>query len=267
MNPDVPYSFEHGIDHCGQSGIAPILCVGHRITERDFVERDLSGIRGVSVSQRGLSPGTKWKDLNLGYLLAQLQSIEYLRILFDDSISLDVIGPLPSLRYLEIDCPTVRGTLQGEMSELQSAHVRWADVCTTELNAPRLERLTLVRPRCENLKIISHLTALVEVDIHLSRNLCSLDGIERFETIEFIRLHDCSKLTDLSITHEIPGPKQLVIGGCKRFVDATAATHFKRLRQLSIYRGEHGPREVMLPVELTERGCVLDIRGLTAVFV
>ncbi len=94
------YSFEHGIDHCGYGGLAPILGVGGPITAEDFVERDLSTIRGVSISQGGLSKGTKWSDLNIRFLFEHLPKIEYLRILFDDPVSLDDIGPQPLLHTL-----------------------------------------------------------------------------------------------------------------------------------------------------------------------
>lgn len=259
------YSFEHGIDHCGREGIAPILGVGHRVTERDFIERDLSGIRGVSVSQHGLSKGTRWNDLNMSYLFTRLTGVEYLRILFD-RIDLDEVGQLPALRDLEIDCPAVRNTLRGEMPHLHTARLRWSDACTAGLNAPQLQKLTLIRPRSEDLTIVSHLASLVELDIHYGRSLRSLSGVEALRSLKWLGLHDCANLSDLSTCGRVLGPEQLMIGGCRRFADATGAEQVTGLKKLFIYRGERGPREVRLPGVLMERGVELDLRGVTALW-
>ena len=62
---------------------------GHVGLAQDFIERkDLADIRGVSISQRGLAKGTRWKDLNLPFLFAALPRIEYLRVFFDDAVNL-----------------------------------------------------------------------------------------------------------------------------------------------------------------------------------
>ncbi|MCP5268134.1 MAG: hypothetical protein H6943_03735 [Zoogloeaceae bacterium] len=265
MATTAQYSFEHGIDHCGRDGIAPILHVGHKVTERDFVERDLSDVRGVVVSQRGLSTGTKWADLNLAYLFSQLRSIEYLLIWFDDSINLTDIGHLPALRHLEVDCPTVRGTLQGELLNLRSAQVRWSDKCTASLNAPNIDTLTLIRPLNDDLGIVGHLTSLASLDIHYSRSLRSLSGIEKLYLLEWLGIHGCSMLTDLNSIDEMPSPTQLVVGGCNKFCDAVGATRFRRLNKLSIYRGPKGVHEILLSGALAQRGCALDLRGVNAI--
>ena len=258
------YSFEHGIADCGHEGIAPILAVGHRVTERDFVERNLTGIRGISISQRGLSKGTRWKDLNLSYLYARLPGIEYLRILFDDPISLDAFGPMPSLRYLVVDCPTVRHTLQGEMPNLRTAHLRWPDRCTSSMLAPSLETLTLIRPRSENLNFLGHLPSLRTLDIHYSRALQSLEGLQSLRALNHLGLHDCSNFTALDILGPVAGPAQLVIDGCTKFVDGTGAERLSSLRKLCVFRGERGPREIRLPQRLQERSIELDLRGVSA---
>lgn len=267
MSAETQYSFEHGIDHCGYDGIAPILAVGHKVTERDFIERDLSGIRGVSVSQDGLSRGTRWEDLNLNYLFGRLTGIEYLRIWFNDSINLNAIGRLPSLLQLHVDCPKVRGTLKGEMPHLRTAQVRWSDACTKALDAPNLEKLTLIRPRSDDLKIVGHLTSLTELHVHYSRSLCSLAGIERLESLESLGIHDCANVVNLDIDHEIAGPRHLLIAGCKRFLDTSGALQLKKLRTLSIYCGERGPHEVQLPSTLREREVEIDLRAVTAIWV
>lgn len=267
MSPDPHYSFEHGIDHSGHGGIAPILAIGHKVTAQDFVERDLSGIRGVSVSQRGLAKTAKWDDLNPGFLFDRLRGIEYLRVLFDDTVNLDALGHLPALRELVVDCPKVRGSLQGEMRHLRSAHVRWPDACTAGLNAPHIEKLVLLRPKSEDLTTVGHLTSLVELDVHYNSALHSLDGIGHFRSLKHLGIHDCSRLAEINIAQEWPGPAELLIGGCIRFANATGAQNLRNLRKLAIYRGARGPHEVQLPNVLKDRGIELDLRGVASTWI
>src|SRR5438105_2900643 len=188
---DAGYSFEHGVDHCGYGGVAPILCLGGPITPQDFAERDLTTVRGVSVSQGGLPSGVKWQDLNVSYLFSRLREVEYLRISFEDQASLEDLGPLPHLRELIVDCPKVRGTLQGAMPRLRTAHVRWSDECTASMIAPGLEQLTLIRPRFEDLSSVSRLSSLRELDIYYARNLRSLLGLSGFSSLSRLGLHNC----------------------------------------------------------------------------
>lgn len=263
------YSFEHGIDDCGQEGVTPILYVGHSITERDFVERDLSGIRGVSVSQRGLKAGTSWTDLNLGFLFERLGrgQIEYLRLRCEKgSIDFDAIGELPALNYLEIDSPKVRGTLRGLMPHLEVAFLRWPDTCTASLDAPSLRRLELIRPRSEDLSLIGHLTALTEVRVLLGRALCSISGIEQLGSLATLTLSDCPNFIDLRHQAPMPGPVHLAIFGCKRFADAAGAEQLPALKSLGVCRADGGPKEVLVPAQLKSRGVVLDLKGVTSVW-
>ncbi len=265
---DSDYSFEHGIDHCGYGGVAPILYVGGPVTEQDFVERDdLAAIRGVSVSQRGLAKGTKWKDLNLPFLVAALPGIEYLRVLFDDPINLDDIGHLPSLRQLIVDCPKVRGTLKGEMPHLKTAHVRWSDECTASMVTPELVALTLIRPLCQDLSPVLHLTSLRDLDIHYARNFQSFVGLQHLSALTHLGFHNCPKLTDMSSIEPQRGPHQLVVDGCVRFTDACGALALGALAKLCIYAGERSPSEVRLPRAIASMPVELDVRGMTSVWV
>lgn len=267
-SPDSNYSFEHGIDHCGYNGVAPILCIGGPVTAQDFVERgDLATIRGVSVSQRGLAKGTKWKDLNLPLLFSTLPKIEYLRVYFDDSISLDDLGHQPYLRHVELDCPKVRGTLKGEMPLLKTAQVRWSDDCTASLVAPGLEQLTLIRPLFQDLSPVAHLTSLRQLDIHHARNFQSFLGLQRLPALVHLGLHNCPNLTDLSSIEPQSGPRQVVIGGCVRFADAFGALALGSLAKLCIYAGERGLSEVCLPRTITSRPVEIDVRGMTSVWI
>lgn len=265
---DSDYSFGHGIDHCGYGGVAPILCVGGPVTAQDFVERDdLASIRGVSVSQRGLARGTKWKDLNLPFLFAALPGIEYLRVLFDDPINLDDLGHQPSLRHVQVDCPKVRGTLKGEMPHLKTAHVRWSDECTAKMVAPGLEQLTLIRPLFQDLSSVSHLNSLRELDIHYARNFQSFLGLQRLSSLTRLGLHSCPNLTDLSSIEPQSGPRQVVVGGCVRFTDACGALALGALAKLCIYAGERSPSEVRLPRAIASMPVEIDVRGMTSVWV
>ncbi|MES2889641.1 MAG: hypothetical protein V4739_16730 [Pseudomonadota bacterium] len=240
------YSFEHGIDHCGQQGIDPILYVGGRVTEQDFVERDLTSMRGVSIVQRGLPRGTCWDDLNLPHLFERLENIEYLRIEYDDPISLDALGAQTNLRYLQMDSPRVTRTFRGSMPQLTVAHVRWTDECTAKLEAPLLQKLTLFRPRSKDLGLVGHLKAMRELDVHYARSLQTLEGIQPLKRLLHLGLHDCPRLTGLHIDGSTEGPQELAVAGCKRFADASDAHRFTSLRKLSIYGGSRGPRTVRL---------------------
>jgi hypothetical protein len=260
-------TFEHGIDHCGYNGVAPIFCVGGPVVARDFVERDLAGIRGVSISQRGLAKGTRWLDLNLPLLFEAIPRIEYLRILFDDPIRLSDVGTQPRLRYLKVDCPKVLGALAGEMSELHAAEVRWSDECTARLEAPKLEQLEWIRPRVRDLSSLSRLTALRELDLWYARNFCSLDGLERLPALRTVGLHDCPKLTDLGTPERHDGLAELLVAGCRRFEDASAVTALSGLRKLSVYAGKKGSTTVRVPSAMKSLPSRLDLRGVTAVWI
>jgi hypothetical protein len=267
-NTDADYSFEHGVDHCGYGGVAPILCLGGPVTAQDFVARsDLASIRGVSVSQRGLAKGTQWKDLNLPLLFATLPGMEYLRILFDDPISLDDIGRQPGLRHLEVDCPKVRGTLQGDMPHLKTAHVRWSENCTASMVAPALEQLTLIRPLFKDLSSLAHLASLRKLDIYHARHVQSLLGLDRLPALEHLGLHQCPNLTDLSSIDPQDGPREVTIAGCVRFADACGALALGSLGRLCIHAGEKGPDEVRLPRAMASLPVEIDVRGMTSVWV
>lgn len=261
--PEPVYSFEHGIDHCGYGGIAPILYVGGPVSEQDFLERsDLVNVRGVSVSQQGLTKGTKWKDLNLPFLFATLPKIEYLRILFDDPICLDDLGQQPSLRKVVVDCPKVRGTLNGAMPHLQSANVRWSDECTASLIAPRLEQLTLIRPLFQDLSPVSHLTSLRELNVHHARNFQSFRGLQDLTLLAHLGLYKCPNLVDLSSIESMSGPHQILIDGCVRLADASGALAIGALTKLSIYAGERGPVAVSLSKAIASLPIEVDVRGV-----
>jgi hypothetical protein len=261
------YSFEHGIDHCGYDGIAPILCVGGPVTPRDFAERDLSGIRGVSISQSGLPKGTRWDDLNPAFLFQSLPQLEYLRLWFDDPVDLDVVGHQAALQRLEVDCPKVKGALTGEMPLLRTARLRWPEACTAKLEAPALDDLTLLRPRFESLLPVSHLPALRKLHIGYARNLKSLDGIQHLQSIAQLELYNCSRLTDLSSVDPRSSLHRLVIHSCAAFTDAAAALALPALEELRIQGGEGSLRQVRLPKALSARQIRLDVRGVVAVWI
>jgi hypothetical protein len=267
MSTDCEYSFEHGIDDCGRDGIAPVLAVGHRVTERDFFERDLSGIRGVSVSQRGLSPGTVWKDLDLAYLFARLRGIEFLRIHFDDAIDLRDVSPLPALRELEIDAPKVKGVLAGAMPQLRRAFLRWPEACTAALDAPGLEWLELRYLRSVDLSLVAHLCALHELRVVCGRSLVSIAGVGALGRLERLTVAACPNLRAMGIDAPIAGPKDLSISGCLRFDDASDASKLGRLRHLSITPAERGSHQVKVPRVLQTRGVQLSLGNVTAIWV
>jgi Leucine-rich repeat (LRR) protein len=260
------YSFEHGIDHCGYGGVAPILYIGGPATRQDFFERDLTEIRGVSISQNGLPQGTKWADLNLAFLFEALPKIEYLRILFEDAASLEDIGDQPALRELNIDCPKARGMIKGEMAFLTTAKLRWPDKCTANLDAPNLTQLSLLRPHFESLSSVAHLPTLRQLEISYARNLRSLSGLEGLPELERLRLQSCPNLADLDSVHPQNGPRHLVIHGCAGFNDASGVLNLASLEDLCIQAGEQGPHQVRLP-RAASHSIRLDLRGVAAVWI
>jgi hypothetical protein len=261
------YSFEHGVDHVGYDGVAPILYVGGPVLAQDFVERDLSRIRGVSISQRGLPKGIKWKDLNLGLLFEALPRIEYLRVFFEDTASLDVIGSQPALRQLVVDCPKARGTIRGELPLLQTAELRWPDACTASMVAPGLENLSLVKPQCEDLSPLSHLSSLRDLGIFYARHFHSFQGLASLPELVHLQVRNCPNLVDLNSFTLQPGPRRLEIDSCVGLVDALAILNLTSLRELGIYAGERGPRKVSLPQSLASHSVHIDLRGVAAEWV
>jgi len=260
------YSFEHGIDHCGYGGVAPILCIGGPVTQQDFSDRDLTEIRGVSISQGGLPGGTKWTDLNLAFLFEALPKVEYLRILFEDAVSLEDIGDQPALRQLNIDCPKARGTIKGEMAFLTTAEIRWTDKCTANLNAPNLTKLSLLRPHFENLSSVSHLPKLRDLKVSYARNLRSLIGLEGLPELESLYLRNCPKITDLDSIQPQGGPRHLALDSCVGLKDVSGAMNLASLKDLYIQAGERGPYEIRLP-KAVSHSIRLDLRGVAAMWI
>ena len=257
------YSFEHGIDHCGYDGIAPILYVGGPVTLQDFVERDLSKVRGVSISQRGLPRDVNWEDLNPSFLFEALPRLEYLRITFEGAVSLEVTGPQPMLRRLIIDCPKARGNLKGDMPLLQSADLRWPERCTAAMRAPNLTHLSLFRPLFENLETLAHLSALRELDISHARNFRSFQGLEHFNRLDCLELRSCPRLADLNSISAHAKLKKLVMDSCAGLLDVTGVEHLNSLEELSIFAGERGPKQVRVAKSMS-RSSVLKLRAVAA---
>jgi hypothetical protein len=255
------YSFEHGIDHCGYDGIAPILYVGGRVTEQDFSERDLSQVRGVSISQNGLPKGTSWSDLNLEYLFARLPKIEYLRIHFAGQINLNVLGHQPLIHTLIIDCPKIAKCTLPPLTSVQRAEVRWDDDWTRKLLGPSVTDLTLLRPKSKDLVYLSHLSTLAKLTVHHSRTLASLRGIEELRHLSMVGLHDCPNIASLGVQVSCPGLIELTCGCCKSLEDLTDIKNFGSLHKLCIYGG---PQVVSLPTVMRQRGIDLELRATEA---
>lgn len=255
------YSFEHGIDHCGYDGIAPILYVGGRVTEQDFAERDLSQVRGISISQNGLPKGTSWSDLDLECLFERLPKIEYLRIDFAGQINLNVLGHQPRIRTLIIDCPKIANCTLPRLTSVQRAEVRWDDDCTRDLLGPSVTDLTLLRPKSTDLICLSHLSNLAKLTIHHSRTLTSLRGIEELRHLSAVGLHDCPNISSLGVQVSCPGLIELTCGCCKSLEDLTDIKNFGGLNKLCVYGG---PKTVSLPAAMRQRGIDLELRATEA---
>lgn len=255
------YAFEHGIDHCGYDGIAPILYVGGRVTEQDFAERDLSQVRGVSISQNGLPKGTSWSDLDLEFLFERLPKIEYLRIHFAGQINLNVLGRQPRIRTLIIDCPKIAKGTPPPLTSVQRAEVRWDDDCTRDLLGPSVTELTLLRPKSTDLAYLGHLSNLEKLSIHHSRTLTSLRGIEELRHLSTVSLHDCPNIASLGVRAPCPGPTELTCGCCRSLADLTDIKNFGSLQRLCVYGG---PRIVSLPAVMRQRSIDLELRATEA---
>ena len=167
-----------------------------------------------------------------------------------------------------VDCPKARGALKGEMPNLRSAEVRWADECVAKMVAPGLEQLTWIRPRIHDLSSISHLISLTELDLWYARNFASLAGLAAVPSLAKLGLHSCPNLIDLNtVAHQMKGPRQVLISGCVRFVDATGVLALEGLERLCIYGGERSPNEVRLPRAITSRSVELELRGVTPTWI
>ena len=112
--------------------------------------------------------------------------------------------------------------------------------------------------------VVSHLTALQQLDVHGAYALQSLDGIQPLKCLRYLGLHDCPKLTSLYLEGTTASPQELVIGGCNGFVDASDIHRFTSLRKLSIYRGQRGSRTVKLPRHALPQGFELELHGAEA---
>lgn len=251
------YSFEHGIDHCGRYGVAPILAVGGPISERDFDERDLLAMRGVLISQRGLSKGIRWKDLNLKLLFQRLTHLEYITISFDGAVDLSDLGVQPFLKIAELICPKAMPARNDSFPRLERVEARWPDKCTSQLLGASVKYLVLIRPQIADLSSLAHLKGILHLDIHYASRLESLTGLEEFPPIEFLGLHDCPKLAQVGLAGQFPGAEEIVFGGCKSLNDLRGLEGAKCLRKLSALGGSP---DLIVPEGLRHRTIEIDIR-------
>jgi len=251
-------NFEHGIDHVGRCAVAPLLVIGGPVTNSDFEIRDLSSIQGVVVSERGLPEAISWADLNVRLLGERLRNLRYLYVDFSGKVNLNDIGQQMNMTYIELDCPKMLPLNQVLFPKLVETEVRVPDEALRTLLVPGIEKLTVIRPRFQDLSLFSKNRTLRSLDIHLARNLTSLAGLSDASSLEWLGLHDCPLFDHTGLVNEIPGPTELMLAGCKRLGDLSGLELFSKLRKLSLLGA--GPH-VTIPDALLTANVELEIRG------
>jgi hypothetical protein len=250
------YSFEHGIDHCGQGGTAPLLVVGGPVSERDFVERDLSEVRGVVIKQNGQPTGTRWRDLNMRLLFEKLSLIEYLDIEFDGPVDLCDVGVQPKLRRLIVQCPSAKGGIEHAFPTVTEAKIRWPVECTERLIGGSVRNLDWNRPGISDLKPLAHLKSLEYLRISLSPKLESLNGLVALTKLFRLEVLFCQQLVSIGVDAACRRPELFSISGCRNLSDLTPVRHLQKLRHLELL--DCAPT-LSLPASLQEQGIGLHV--------
>jgi len=250
--------FEHGIDHVGRRGVAPLLVIGGPIYQSNFEVRDLSLIQGVIVKERGLPKGLSWADLNLSILGERLKNLRHLVIEFSGKVNLEDFGLQANMAYIYLNCPKMIPPSYPLFPALDEAEILVPDAALSNLLVPSVEILTLHRPHFKDLTLLSESRALRSLDIHFARNLTSLNGLSDSSSMEVLGLHHCPSLTRVGPQKRMPGPTELVVGGCKRLADLSGVELFSKLRKLSLLGS--GP-EVVISEALKAAKIELEIRG------
>lgn len=253
---DAEYGFEHGIDHCGHAGVAPLLVVGGPVQEQDFLARDLSTIRGVIVAQNGQRKGTRWRDLNLRRLFDGMPPIEYLDIEFDGTVDLADIGVQRQLRHLHVKCPNAKVGVAEAFPAVERADVRWPAVCTEHLLGPSVRELQWIRPSIADLTPLAKFKGLESLRLGLTPRLESLKGLEALPKLSRVVVFDCQQLVDLGVEKPCRRPEFLTINNCRNLRDFTAVRHLHGLRSLEVL--DCGD-ELRLPASLQTRGIDLHL--------
>jgi hypothetical protein len=234
-----------------------VLVVGNRVAERDFVERDLTGIRGVRICDRGLPRGTRWDDLDLGLLFQRLGPLEWIDIMFDGPVRLSDLGKQPALRILNVDCANVRSP-PPLFPALERAHVRWNEDCHRAALPSTLAQLELLRPRMADLASLRHLRGLRDLRIHLARSLKSLEGLESLESLETLFLCDCPNLAPDALGTSVRAPGRLYVSGGR---NAPALDWLGRLRKIGSLELAFEARSLRLPAALRPCAPRIDAHG------
>lgn len=249
--------FEYGIDHCGH-GIAPLLVIGGPVYASNFEVRDLSTVQGVVIKERGVPKGLSWSDLNLRILGDQLKNLRFLDIEFSGKVSLDDFGKQPNLTKLYLNCPKMLAPSYPLFPALIDADILVPDAALRNLLVPSLEKLALERPHFRDLTILSENRALRSLNVSLARNLTSIDGLPDSLHMDTLVFSDCPQLTRVGPQKAMPGPTEMILGGCKRLDNLSGVELFSKLRKLSLVG--HGP-QVVISKALLAANIELEIRG------
>jgi len=249
-------SFEHGIDHVGQRGVAPLLVLGGAVTASDFEMRDLRSIQGVVISERGLPKNIGWSELNLRLVGERLPHLRYLWVEYSRRADLNDIGPQRNLTYLKLLCPKLTTVSQPLFPT--EAEFMIPDAALFSLLAPSIESLTVIRPKFRDLQGFLNCGSIRSLDIHYGRNLASLAGLSNLPALEWLGLHDCPAFQRIGTNSVVPGPVELMLGGCKRFSDFSGLEYLTKLRKVSLFG--KGPR-VVIPRSVSAARIEVDVRG------
>ena len=192
------YEFTHGIDHVGKNGFAPILVIGKKVCEQDFIERDLSGIQGVVIRHRGLDSGVKWQDLNIELLRIKFPRLRYLHIEFGDKCDVSEFGEQSFVEELTLICPKLKQKIdQPQFRSVKKAKLQIPTQYLNNLVSLNIQNLELLRPKFSFLDELPARQLLSKLKVAYGRNLQTLKGIEGFPNLIQAAFIDCPNLTEV----------------------------------------------------------------------
>lgn len=226
------YSFEHGIDHAGRLGIAPILVIGGPIQERDFTERNLESVAGVVIVEKGIPNRPNWKELNLKLLFSKIKALRYLSIEFEKKCDLNDVGLHWDLEFFSLNAPNATWTEAGLLKACRVLQAQAPLDVIEKLMGVGVNQMELIRPSFFDLEMVSRCVNMESLDIWRAKGLTSIRGIEGLRSLQWLGVHDCPSLETIDLPKI--GPKEIVIGGCKKLKSIVADAEVGRLEKIAV---------------------------------
>lgn len=175
-----------------------------------------------------------WQDVNR--LVEFKDKISQLQIGSDD-IDWHSVSKLSNLERVHIDIGA-RGKCDLEFNQLVNLKHLHTDWCKgfelTLKNLNKLKSLVIDGYKGKNLKTFNEMEELEFIELRGTRELQSLNGIDKFKKLRYLELDNCSKLEDVSGVIELPKLESIWLDKCKTENDYSILGNLKSINEMFI---------------------------------